>query len=332
MAVAVLVPFTFSHGAGLGADPARRHLHRRHLWRRLFRHPAQHAGHAVGDRHHLRRLSDGQARRRRSRRDARLLSPPCLAAWSARWSLLLLAPPLASVALAFGPVEYFWLAIFGLSLIASLSDGQSAQGTGRRRLRPAAVHGRRRRVSARHPLTFGSPRCCSAASSVCRRLIGLYCMPVLIDLVATPERHLKVEEGGRAASGLREAVAHPGEEPVQPRCALRSSARWSASCPAPAARSRGWWPIPRPSARRSARSSIRQGRARRRHGHANPPTTPPSAAASSRRWCSAFPARRPTPSSSARCWCRASAPARRCSRRRSDRLHLHLRACSSPPS
>ena len=29
--------------------------------------------------------------------------------------LLVLAPPLASVALAFGPVEYFWLAIFGFT-------------------------------------------------------------------------------------------------------------------------------------------------------------------------------------------------------------------------
>jgi putative tricarboxylic transport membrane protein len=35
--------------------------------------------------------------------------------------LLLLAPPLSTVALVFGPVEYFWLAIFGLSLIAALS-------------------------------------------------------------------------------------------------------------------------------------------------------------------------------------------------------------------
>jgi putative tricarboxylic transport membrane protein len=26
-------------------------------------------------------------------------------------------------------------------------------------------------------------------------LIGLYCIPVLIDLVATPERHLKVDKG-----------------------------------------------------------------------------------------------------------------------------------------
>jgi putative tricarboxylic transport membrane protein len=43
-------------------------------------------------------------------------------------ALLLLAPPLSSVALAFGPVEYLWLSIFGLSLIASLSTGNVLKG------------------------------------------------------------------------------------------------------------------------------------------------------------------------------------------------------------
>ena len=43
-------------------------------------------------------------------------------------ALLSLAPPLAKVALAFGPVEYFWLAIFGLTLIASLSEGSILKG------------------------------------------------------------------------------------------------------------------------------------------------------------------------------------------------------------
>ena len=41
-------------------------------------------------------------------------------------SLLLLAPPLANIALLFGPSEYFWLAIFGLTLISALSVGQHA--------------------------------------------------------------------------------------------------------------------------------------------------------------------------------------------------------------
>ena len=42
--------------------------------------------------------------------------------------LLVLAPPMASVALKFGPIEYFWLAIFGLTLIASLGEGSTVKG------------------------------------------------------------------------------------------------------------------------------------------------------------------------------------------------------------
>src|SRR5690606_1515522 len=43
-------------------------------------------------------------------------------------TLLTLAPPLSGVALAFGPVEYFWLAILGLSLIGALSEGNLLKG------------------------------------------------------------------------------------------------------------------------------------------------------------------------------------------------------------
>jgi putative tricarboxylic transport membrane protein len=42
--------------------------------------------------------------------------------------LLLLAPPLASIALSFGPAEYFWLAIFGLTCIAVLLSDSPIKG------------------------------------------------------------------------------------------------------------------------------------------------------------------------------------------------------------
>jgi putative tricarboxylic transport membrane protein len=42
--------------------------------------------------------------------------------------LLLLAPPLARFALRFGPTEYFWVAMLGLTLIASLSSGSLLKG------------------------------------------------------------------------------------------------------------------------------------------------------------------------------------------------------------
>ena len=105
--------------------------------------------------------------------------------------LLMLAPPLARVALAFGPVEYFWLAIFGLTLISALSEGNLIKGL------IGACFGLLlacvgvAEISADIRFTFGSQVLIGGIETV-SALIGLYCVPVLIDLVATPDRHLKV--------------------------------------------------------------------------------------------------------------------------------------------
>jgi putative tricarboxylic transport membrane protein len=42
--------------------------------------------------------------------------------------LLFLAPPLASVALKFGPPEYFWMAVFGITIISSLASKNVVKG------------------------------------------------------------------------------------------------------------------------------------------------------------------------------------------------------------
>ena len=105
--------------------------------------------------------------------------------------LLILAPPLASVALAFGPVEYFWLAVFGLTLISALSEGNLLKGL------IGACFGLLlscvgiAEISADTRFTFGSQTLLGGIETV-TALIGLYCVPVLIDLVATPDKHLKV--------------------------------------------------------------------------------------------------------------------------------------------
>ena len=119
--------------------------------------------------------------------------------------LLMLAPPLADVALRFGPVEYFWLAIFGLTLIASLSEGSVLRGLiggcvglllGT--IGVAEVGGDIRYVGEVQALLGGL--------DVVSALIGLYCVPVLIDLVATPDPHLKLTHqvaGFRLKEALR---------------------------------------------------------------------------------------------------------------------------------
>ncbi|MEO5735649.1 MAG: tripartite tricarboxylate transporter permease, partial [Rubrivivax sp.] len=122
--------------------------------------------------------------------------------------LLLLAPPMATVALKFGPVEYFWLAVFGLTLIASLGEGSTIKGLiggGLGLLLSmvgvAEVGGDIRFVGDFKTLLGGI--------DVVSALIGLYCIPVLIELVATPVAHL--ETGSRVAGfRLREAVGIMG--------------------------------------------------------------------------------------------------------------------------
>lgn len=106
-------------------------------------------------------------------------------------ALLLLAPPLAEVALAFGPVEYFWLAIFGLTLISALSKGDLLKGLTGGFLGLLLSTVGVAQISSDVRFTFGSDVLLGGVEVV-SALIGLYCIPVLIDLVATPDRHLDV--------------------------------------------------------------------------------------------------------------------------------------------
>src|SRR5690606_22461793 len=110
--------------------------------------------------------------------------------------LLFLAPPLAEVALAFGPVEYFWLAVFGLSLIAAMSPGNLLKGLMGACLGLLLSCVGVAEISADVRYTFGSTTLLGGVETV-SALIGLYCIPVLIDLVATPDRHLALAEEAR---------------------------------------------------------------------------------------------------------------------------------------
>lgn len=48
--------------------------------------------------------------------------------WVGMLALLLFSPPLAAISLEFGPAEIFWVAIFGVTIIASLSVGSMIKG------------------------------------------------------------------------------------------------------------------------------------------------------------------------------------------------------------
>ena len=124
--------------------------------------------------------------------------------------LLILAPPLAEVALAFGSVEYFWLAVFGLTLISALSKGNLLKGLIGACLGLLLSTVGVAEISADVRFTFGSQVLLGGIETV-SALIGLYCVPVLIDLVATSDKHLKVThvpKGYRLKEALKISWLH----------------------------------------------------------------------------------------------------------------------------
>ncbi|MET0069724.1 MAG: tripartite tricarboxylate transporter permease [Candidatus Thiodiazotropha sp.] len=133
-------------------------------------------------------------------------------------ALLTISPYLAGVAMAFGPAEYFWLAVLGLTLIAALSKGNLLKGiiAGCFGLLLSTIGVAE--ISADVRFTFGIPALLGGIAII-PALIGLYCIPVLIDLIATPEKHLNVS---RDSSGFRfwEAVGKSLKKPLN---VIRSS-------------------------------------------------------------------------------------------------------------
>ena len=120
-------------------------------------------------------------------------------------ALMLLAPPLAKIALAFGPPEYFWLAVLGLTLISALSTGNMLKGIIGACIGLLLSTVGLAVIGGDQRFTFGSPTLVGGID-VIAALIGLYCVPVIIDMVATRDPHIAVErqhEGYRLAEALR---------------------------------------------------------------------------------------------------------------------------------
>ncbi|MFO7596560.1 MAG: tripartite tricarboxylate transporter permease [Desulfocurvibacter africanus] len=93
--------------------------------------------------------------------------------------LLVAAPPLAEASLKFGPPEYFWLGIFGLTIIASLSSGSMLKGflAGGLGLLLSTVGMAPLGGDVR--LTFGFPEL-QAGIELIVALIGFFCLPEIL--------------------------------------------------------------------------------------------------------------------------------------------------------
>lgn len=130
-------------------------------------------------------------------------------------ALLFLAPPLAQFALRFGPAEYFWVAMLGLTLIGSLAEGSLLKGLLGGMIGVlisligvAPIGGESRFNFGFVVLQGGIPLIVA--------LIGLFAIPELISMAATGRAALKPEvDGGRGSRGvflptLRKVLSMPG--------------------------------------------------------------------------------------------------------------------------
>lgn len=101
--------------------------------------------------------------------------------------LLLLAPPLARFALQFGASEYFLLGVLGVSIIASLSEGSMVKGL------ISGVLGLIMSTVGMHPLTgflrftYGQPFLYEGVPLIVA-LIGLFSIPEVISLISQRTR------------------------------------------------------------------------------------------------------------------------------------------------
>lgn len=118
-------------------------------------------------------------------------------------ALILFAPMLARVSLTFGPQEYFWVAMFGLTVIGGLAGSSLAKGL------LAALLGLSISIigidtqSGNHRLTFGVDGL-RAGVEMIPAMIGLFAVAQLLVLLREPST--KTQEIPRQETKLRKAV------------------------------------------------------------------------------------------------------------------------------
>ncbi|MDF1567859.1 MAG: tripartite tricarboxylate transporter permease [Spirochaetaceae bacterium] len=105
--------------------------------------------------------------------------------------LLFLSPPLSRAALKFGPPEFFWLTVFGLTIIATLASRSVLKGLigGAFGLLLSVIGIAPIEGSVRY--AFGSVSLQSGIALI-PAMIGLFCIPEIIGMVAKKDTHYNV--------------------------------------------------------------------------------------------------------------------------------------------
>jgi len=134
----------------------------------------------------------------------------CVGGLLSNLCLLLLAPPLALFALKFGSLEYFLIALFGITIIASMSEKDLLKGL------MSGILGFFLSMVGTHPLTgfqrftFGQPALYDGISIVVA-LIGLYSVPEVIEMIResrTGVRRVQSRVDRGLVSYMREYFQH----------------------------------------------------------------------------------------------------------------------------
>lgn len=115
--------------------------------------------------------------------------------------LILAAPPLAIVSLKFGPPEYFWLGIFGLTIISTLSTGSIIKGflAGTVGMLLSAIG--MAEIGGDIRLTFGFPELQGGIELIVA-LIGFFCLPEILNSVIGKRRAAYTEKPVKPKLGI----------------------------------------------------------------------------------------------------------------------------------
>jgi putative tricarboxylic transport membrane protein len=127
--------------------------------------------------------------------------------------LLVLSPILAAVALKFGPPEYFWLAVFGLTIIATLASDSILKGLlgGALGLLLGTIGMAPLGGDVRY--TFGLPEL-QAGIEIIVALIGFFCIPEVLLMIENRLERYKLAQvktqKGVALKVIKELLQKPG--------------------------------------------------------------------------------------------------------------------------
>jgi putative tricarboxylic transport membrane protein len=120
-------------------------------------------------------------------------------------ALLFVSPPLAEFSLRFGPPEFFWIGIFGLTMIASLSTGSMFKGLAGGALGMLVSTVGIAPAGAVPRFTFGNPSL-QAGVNVVVALVGLFAVPQALKMVEEIRGRVQLAEYEEHRGVLREVL------------------------------------------------------------------------------------------------------------------------------